>query len=196
MDEKNNQEITEIIIHGRGGQGAKSAAQILAEAALSEGKEIQTFPEYGPERTGAPMKAFVRISNQKIITYESITTPDHIIVIDPGLISLKELILEGITEKTKLFLNSKETKEALKQKLNLNQNREIYSIDANSIAIKHLRINKSNMPMLGAFIKVTNIVSLESLINSFKQIFKGKLSEEMIEANINCIKEAYNEVNQ
>ncbi len=186
-------DLVEIRFHGRGGQGAKSAAQILAEAAMLEGKFIQAFPEYGPERTGAPMKAFVRISNERIRTYQPVINPDFLVVIDPSLVNFKDIILEGVTEQTVLVLNSKKSVDELREFLNFNG--KIYVLDANDIAIRNIGVNKSNMPMLAALVKVSNLVDINKVIEVFSEHFKDKLSKEVYEGNIKAIWEAYNGVN-
>ncbi|MDK2849793.1 MAG: pyruvate ferredoxin oxidoreductase gamma subunit [Candidatus Woesearchaeota archaeon] len=186
-------DLIEIRFHGRGGQGAKSAAQILAEAVMLEGKYMQAFPEYGPERTGAPMKAFVRISEKKIRTYQPVVNPDYLVVIDPSLIGFKDLIMEGVTNETVFVLNSKKSADEIKQFLGFDG--KVYVIDANDIAIRNIGVNKSNMPMLGALVKVSNLVDINKVIEVFSQHFKNKLSEEVFEGNIKAIWEAYNGVN-
>ncbi len=185
--------LIEIRFHGRGGQGAKSAAQILAEAVMLEGKFIQAFPEYGPERTGAPMKAFVRISENRIRTYQPIIHPDYLVVIDPSLMNFKGMILQGVTDETILVLNSKKSADELKSLLGFNG--RVYVLDANGIAIKNIGINKSNMPMLAALVKVSNLVDVNKVIEVFADHFKDKLSENVFNGNINAIWEAYNGVN-
>ncbi len=181
----------EIRFHGRGGQGAKTAAHILAEAALEEGKYIQAFPEYGPERTGAPMKAFVRIDEKPIRTYQPIVSPDYLIVIDPTLIYFDET-LKGINENTIIILNSNKNSEEIKKEIDFKG--KIYTIDATGIALKYLKENRSNMPMLAAFVKVSNIVRFETVINKAREHFSKKISNEVAELNIKAMLEVYERV--
>ena len=185
-------DIFEIRIHGRGGQGAKTAAQFIAEAALEQGKNIQAFPEYGPERSGAPVRAFTRISDKPIKTYAPVVNPDVVIVIDPTLIN--EGIAEGLAKEGILLVNSSESADAIKKKTGFTG--KTYTVDATKISIEHVGKNLPNTPMLGALIKITNIVSLNSINNKVKEKFLSKLGEQKTQATIDAIKKAFDGVKQ
>jgi pyruvate ferredoxin oxidoreductase gamma subunit len=158
-------DVLEIRIHGRGGQGAKTASQFIAEAALEKGKHIQSFPEYGPERAGAPMKAYNRISDKAITVYSPVVNPDVVMVIDPTLIGPVN-VAEG----------------------------KIYCVDATKISIDSVGKNLPNTPMLGALIKATGIVELEAITESIKKKFLKKLGEDLTNKTIEGVKKAYDAI--
>lgn len=183
-------EIFEIRIHGRGGQGAKTASQFIAEAAMDKGKNIQSFPEYGPERTGAPMRSFARISNKPIKTYAPVVEPDVVMVIDPTLVAKD--VVEGLGKKGILLVNTNENSSAIKKKTGFQG--KVYTVDATKISLDAVGKNLPNTPMLGALMKVTNIIELESLNNKVKEKFLNKIGEQKTQATIDAIKKAYYEV--
>lgn len=185
-----NKDTFDIVIMGRGGQGAKTAAQFIAEAAMDKGKNIQSFPEYGPERTGAPMRSFARISDKPIKTYAPVVEPDIVIVIDPTLVS--KTVVEGLGKKGILLVNTNENSSAIKKKTGF-QGR-IYTVDATKIALDTVGKNLPNTPMLGALLKATNIIELNSLNDKVKEKFLNKIGEEKTQATIDAIKKAYDEV--
>lgn len=184
--------ITEIRWHGRGGQGAKTASLLLAESALEEGKYIQGFPEYGPERMGAPMQSFTRISEVPISLHSHVRTPDAVVVLDSTLLGTVDVTL-GLGEKGVILVNSSETPQAIRRKLGLNKGK-VFTVDATSISIEILGKNLPNTPMLGALIKVTSLLSLDTVASSIKHKFGKKFSSRIIEGNIEAIKKAYEEV--
>jgi len=181
-------DLIEIRFHGRGGQGAKTAADLLGHAALEEGKCIQSFPEYGPERAGAPIRAFVRISDCCIKVHSGVLEPDIVIVIDPTLLSSVN-VKEGLKKDGFLLVNAKGTKEEVKKITGYEGN--IYICDATGIALQYIGSSVPNMPMLGALLKINEVVKKESLINEFKLKMGKKLKPEKLEANLKAIEEAY-----
>lgn len=183
--------LVEVRWHGRGGQGAKTAAQFLAEAALDMGKFIQAFPEYGPERAGAPMRAYTRISEQPITIHSGVTNPEVVVVIDPTL--LEPEVAEGLGEKGIVVVNSTEPPSAVRKKLGFSKGK-VAVVDATGISLDTLGIPMPNTPMLGALLKVANLVPLESLEGKIKHKFMKKLGEEKTRANIDALKRAYKEV--
>ncbi|PKL72675.1 pyruvate synthase [Candidatus Kuenenbacteria bacterium HGW-Kuenenbacteria-1] len=176
----------EIRIHGRGGQGAKSSAQFIAEAALKEGKFIQAFSEYGPERSGAPVVAYVRISDQEIKTHEPVICPSVILVLDETLIKAVD-VAKGLKKDGILIINS--SKNADVQFRHLFQNIKI--LDASSIALEFIGKDKPNTAMLGALVKITQVVKLENLIKVIKKHFLIKVGEQGAKANITAVKKGY-----
>lgn len=178
----------EIRFHGRGGEGAKSAAQLIAEAALLEGKFVQAFPEYGPERSGAPVASFVRISDEEITTHQPVVVPDFIGVINNGMILFPEIV-EGIKPSSILVVNSSLSDEELKKKLKINA--KIYSINASEIAKRHLGMNKANTAIVAAIAYLSKAATLNSIIEVTYNLFKRK-SEEIAEANVAIVKEVWN----
>lgn len=184
-------EIFEIRIHGRGGQGAKTAAQFIAEAALGQGKQIQAFPEYGPERSGAPVASFVRISDKQIKSYAPVVNPDVVMVIDPTLIGPVD-VAEGLAKDGILIVNTNEAAEKIKNKTKFNG--KIRTVDATKIAMDTVGKNLPNTPMLGALVKITDVVGLESISNQVREKFLDKIGEEKTNMTIEGIKKAYDSV--
>lgn len=184
--------LVEVRWHGRGGQGAKSAAQFLAEAALDSGKYIQSFPEYGPERAGAPIRAFTRISDKAINIHSGVTNPEVVVVIDTTLITPQ--VLDGLGEDGILIVNSSESPSEIRKSLGY-KGGKVASVDATKIALETVKLPMPNTPMLGALLKVTPIVPMKALEDRIRNKFLKKIGEEKTNANLEAIKRAYNEVN-
>ncbi|MEM3400067.1 MAG: pyruvate ferredoxin oxidoreductase subunit gamma [Candidatus Micrarchaeia archaeon] len=171
----------EIRFHGRGGQGAVTAASLLAMAAGDEGKYSQAFPFFGVERRGAPVTSFCRISDEPIKIHQYIYKPDIVVVLDPSLLG-KVDVCEGLKEGGIVIVNSKE-------RISL-PTKNAYFVDASGIAIKHIGKPIVNTAMLGAFAKVTNLVHIDGLKKAIGEVFKGELAEK----NIRAIEECYSGV--
>ncbi|MBN1792707.1 2-oxoacid:acceptor oxidoreductase family protein [Candidatus Woesearchaeota archaeon] len=184
-------DIFEIRFHGRGGQGAKTAAALLAEAALEQGKQVQSFPEYGAERQGAPVKAFVRISDKPIWLHTSVKQPDLVVVVDPTLVK-SVAVADGLSHEGTLIVNTTETADDIRKKTGFPG--KIVVIDATKIAIEELGRPVTNTAMLGAIEKVTNIVDVEVLKSYATKHFTHKLGDELTRRNLNAFMRAYNEV--
>jgi 2-oxoacid:acceptor oxidoreductase gamma subunit (pyruvate/2-ketoisovalerate family) len=176
--------IYEVRFHGRGGQGAWTASLLLAQAGLKEEKNIQSFPTFGPERAGAPITAFTRISDEKIELHSSVYEPDVVVVLDPTL--LGNAVTEGVHGDTKLIVNTSESGDSIRRTLGLGAV-EIWVVDATSLAMEILKRPITNTAMLGAVLRATNIVELNSLNEAVKERFSGKIGE----SNIMVIKAAY-----
>jgi len=184
--------MVEVAWHGRGGQGAKTASQFLGEAALDIGKYIQAFPEYGPERAGAPMKAYTRISDEPIYVHSSVTNPDVVIVIDPTLLGTVN-VTDGLEDDGVLLVNTDKSPADIRKETGFKYGK-VGTVDATKIALETLKIPMPNMPMLGAFLKVNNIVSIDEVSDKVRAKFIKKLGEEKTKANIEGIKRAYTEL--
>ncbi|MBI4335245.1 MAG: 2-oxoacid:acceptor oxidoreductase family protein [Candidatus Omnitrophica bacterium] len=182
----------EVRWHGRGGQGAVTASKILAEAALLSGKFVQAFPEFGPERAGAPVKSYNRISTQPITSHTPITNPDAVVVLDPTLIGTVN-ICDGLGKEGVLIINTDKSPQEMRQKLGLEAGK-LATVDATEIAIREFKRNIPNTPLIAALVKVTGILKLEEVMDNFKKQFSSKFSPEIIEANLRAMKAAYNEV--
>lgn len=176
----------EIRWHGRGGQGAVTSVELLALAAIGEGKYAQGFPAFGPERRGAPVMAFNRISESPIKIRSGIYNPDAVVVLDPGLIGLVN-VLDGLKDDGILIINTVKSPELMRKQLNYSGRMAI--VDATRIAREELGIPIANTTMLGAIVKVINMVSLKSLYPHIMERF-GKLAER----NINALRRAYENV--
>lgn len=159
----------EIRFHGRGGQGAVTAAEILAKAAFEDGKYSQAFPFFGVERRGAPVMAFTRIDDKPIQIRYQVQNPDYVIVLDDGLLDVVN-IFSGIKDDGKVIINTNK-----KEKLAENKDKEVYDIDATGIALENLGVPIVNTIMLGSFSNKSNEVSLDSIIKVIKETFPGKL---------------------
>lgn len=177
----------EIRWHGRGGQGAVTSAEMIALAAIHEGKYAQAFPSFGPERRGAPVLAFNRISTgERIRVRSGILKPDVVVVLDPGLVTLIN-VTEGLKENGWLIVNSTKSIEELQQEFSGNW--KLGAIDATSIAREYLRVNIVNTTMLGAVIKATNVVELKSLQEPLQDRFGARAK-----SNFDACMKAYNTV--
>lgn len=165
----------EIRFHGRGGQGAVTAAEILAKAAFEDGKYCQAFPFFGAERKGAPVMAFSRISDKPIRRRYQVYNPDYVIVLDDTLLEAVD-VLSGLKTNGKVIINAKDH-------VDLGEDVESYSIDATGIALDILGVPIVNTVMLGAFASVTGEVTLDSIIKITKETFPGKIGEKNAEAS-------------
>ena len=164
----------EIRFHGRGGQGAVTAAEILAKAAFEDGKYSQAFPFFGVERRGAPVMAFSRIDDKPIRRRYQVYNPDYVVILDEGLLEVVD-VFSGIKEGGKIILNTKED-------FKTDKNVDFYTIDATGIALDILGVNIVNTVMLGAFAGATGEVSLESIIKIIKETFSGGIGEKNAKA--------------
>jgi pyruvate ferredoxin oxidoreductase gamma subunit len=186
--------ITEIRWHGRGGQGAKTAALLFADAALSEGKEIQAFPEYGPERMGAPVQSFNRLSDKKITLHCGITNPKYVAVLDPTLMRSVNVI-SGMPEDGKLVVNTVKSPDEVKKDLKI-KGIKVYTIDASKISKETIGRDIPNTPMIGALVKATGLLNIDHLLKDMETKLKKKFASkpEVIQGNLNAVKRAYEEV--
>lgn len=184
-------DLIEIRIHGRGGLGSKTAGQLIAEAALTEKKWVQAFSEFGPERSGAPVQTYVKISDKPILSYSPIKHAEIVMVIDDSLID--EKMLENISSTCIFVINTKKDIRPLLKKYGFNGH--IYCIDATKIALEILGKNLPNIALIGALIKATDekIIKLDSLNKKIYQVLEEK-GEKVIKQNIEAIKRCYNEV--
>jgi len=182
----------EIRWHGRGGQGAKTASQFIGEAALDAGKHIQAFPEYGPERAGAPIRCFTRIDDKPIRVHSPVTDPQVVVVIDPTLLDSID-VTEGLKEDGVILVNSDQDPKVIREKLKFKHGK-VATVNATKISLETLGIPMPNTPMLGALLKVNEIVSMDVVINQVKKKFLKKIGEEKTNANLEGIKRAYSEV--
>jgi pyruvate ferredoxin oxidoreductase gamma subunit len=180
--------IFEIIFHARGGQGAKTAAEILAQTALREGKFVQAFPDFGPERTGAPMKTFVRISEEPIRTHEPVVDPDVVVILDETLMGVIDAT-KNLDENESMIVNTISDRETVKQKTGYVGN--IYPIDATGVSMEIIGEPRPNTAILGKLLKVSEIVKLENVTEVFREKYTGKIGAERTEKNVQAIEKAY-----
>ena len=182
----------EVRFHGRGGQGAVIASNILAEAAFIEGKEVSAFPFFGVERRGAPVTAYTRIDENKIRNKSGIYAPDFVVVMDPSLLNAVNIV-EGLKPTGLILLNTKRDPKLLRTELGLTKDQKLATIPATDIAIKHRLGSKAapivNSSILGAFSKISGVVGIDSLIEAVKNNVPIKIDE-----NAAAAKEAYDSV--
>jgi len=188
-------ELTEVRWHGRGGQGAKTAALLFADAALAQGKYIQAFPEYGPERMGAPVTAFDRISSKPILLHSAVLNPDVVVVLDPTLIDTVD-VLDGLQQGGTIIINTEKPAAEVRQSLKVAQGIDLFTVDASKISKETIGREIPNTPMLGAMIKATGILDFKAMMDDTKKKLEKKFRSkpEVIEGNIKAIERAYNEV--
>lgn len=186
--------IIEIRWHGRGGQGAKTASLLLADAAFNTGKYIQGFPEYGPERMGAPITAYNRISTSPIRLHSNIYEPDYVVVVDDTLLESVD-VTAGLKETGAIVINTTKDIESIKPLLK-GYKGKIYTIDARKISEEALGKYFPNTPMLAAIVKVSNIMTEEEFLNDMKTSFKHKFAKkpDVIDGNIKALQLALQEV--
>lgn len=181
--------ILEVRWHGRGGQGAWTASELLARAAISEGKHIQSFPEFGPERMGAPVTAFTRISTEPIRLHCAVYNPDVVAVLDPTLLKSVN-VADGLNEEGgNIIVNTKDEPANVRKQLGSDRGK-LWTVPATEISIKVLGMPITNTAMLGAVARVTGIVNLQTV----ERMVKGRFRADVAEKNFAVVKEAYEEV--
>ena len=184
----------EIRWHGRGGQGAKTASLLLADAAFNTGKYIQGFPEYGPERMGVPITAYNRISDEPITIHSNIYYPDYVVVVDDTLLESVD-VTAGLKEEGAILINTTKPAEVLRKELK-GYKGDIYTLDARKISLETLGKYFPNTPMLAGIVKISKIMTDEELIEDMKGSFKHKFAKkpEVIEGNMKALEMALKEV--
>jgi pyruvate ferredoxin oxidoreductase gamma subunit len=186
--------LLEIRWHGRGGQGAKTAALLFGDAAVETGKYIQAFPEYGPERMGAPVFAFNRISDEPILQHCGIKSPRIVVVLDPTLMETVD-VTDGLPDDGIVLVNTQKTAHEIKKELKLST-QTVYVVDASKISIDILERDLPNTPMLGALIKVSKLLEFQPMIESVTMRLEKKFPNrpDVVKGNIEAITRAYEEV--
>lgn len=179
-------QILEVRWHGRGGLGAVTAAELIASAAINEGRYAQSFPSFGPERRGAPVLASLRISDEFVRIRTDIYEPDIVVILDPGLLRVVD-VTAGLKEDGKLIINSRKSPDQLKSDFGYKW--PVASVNASKIAMETIKLPITNTAMIGALLKVTDVVKMDSLIEQLQERFGTRA-----EANIEAMKRAYNEV--
>ncbi len=186
--------LVEIRWHGRGGQGAKTASLLLADAAFNTGKYIQGFPEYGPERMGAPITAYNRISDEKITIHSNIYEPDYVVVVDDSLLESVD-VTKGLKEEGAIVINTTKTPDEVRPLLK-GYKGKVCTIDAKTISIETLGKYFPNTPMLAAIVKVSGIMEEQAFLDDMVESFKHKFAKkpEVIDGNMAALKRSLNEV--
>jgi pyruvate ferredoxin oxidoreductase gamma subunit len=184
--------LIEIRWHGRGGQGAVTAAKMVAEIAADRGKCFQAFPEYGPERSGAPIVAFTRLSNDPIQCYSAIEHPNVVLVLDETLLGVVD-VTDGAPDESIIIVNTDKTPEELLKKFSFG-GRRLMTVPATKIAKETLGRAIPNTPMVSALSKITGYFSLDEIEEHLRYTFGKKFPDKVVEANVEAAKRAYEEV--
>ena len=192
MTKKN--EAVEIRWHGRGGQGAKTACLLLADVAFNSGKHVQGFPEYGPERMGAPITAYTRITDEPCKVHSNIYHPDYVVVVDETLLGTVD-VTKGIKEGGALIINSKKDPAEIRKMLP-DFDGKICAVDAEKISMETLGKNYPNTPMLAAAVKVSRVIDQDQFIKDMEESFRHKFSHkpDVISGNMKALKKSMEEV--
>ncbi|MDH4226548.1 MAG: 2-oxoacid:acceptor oxidoreductase family protein [Deltaproteobacteria bacterium] len=193
----------ELRWHGRAQQGVVTAAKLLAEAALMEGKYVQAFPEFGPERMGAPVRAFDRISVEEIRVQCQVKNPNVVLIVDPTLIGMQLTggmegsgsVTDGTDKDAVFIVNTPKSASEMRTALKLDKGfAKVFTVDASKISEETIGRHMPNTPALGALAKATGIINIDSLINNFKENYGKKYSQKVIDGNVAAMKRGYDEV--
>ncbi len=185
--------ILEIRWHARGGQGAVTAAKTLAEMSLIRDMFFQAFPEYGPERMGAPIQCFNRLSKNDISVYCGVNNPSIVLVVDHTLLDVVD-VTAGMLEDGIIIVNTQKSPDIIKKRLNASDSKKIYTVDATHISMDALGRFMPNIPMLGALLKVTGMISLDEAKEFLNDSFGKKFPQKIVDKNIEAMERAYEEV--
>lgn len=185
------QGLVEIRWHGRGGQGAVTAAKLVAETALEQGKYFQAMPEYGAERMGAPIVAFTRISEEPVTIHSGVTDPDIVMVLDDTLLR-NVPVVQGLKPGGSVIVNSTTAPEKIRETLGV-EGGTVATVDATGIAIETIKRAIPNTPMLGALIRATGIMDIQLVLDHVEKSMAKKFSEEIVAGNIAAVRRAYEE---
>lgn len=194
---KYHKEIFEVIFFARGGQGAKTTAEILAQTGTKEEKFVQAFPNFGPERSGAPTKTYLRISDNEIRTHEPVIDPDVVVVLDDTLLDSQDVSF-NLDKNEALIINTLMSENEIRAKITEVSKRKyegkIHVIDASGISLEIVGQPRPNTVILGKLVRVTEIVHLESVVSEFRNIFEAKIGKEVCDKNILAIEKAYDSI--
>lgn len=186
----------EIRWHGRGGQGAKTAALLLADVAFKTGQNVQGFPEYGPERMGAPITAFNRISSDKIRVHSNIYHPDFVVVVDETLLDSVD-VTAGLKREGAIIVNTPKSRDMIMEHLNGYEGK-VFTVDARKISMETLGKNFPNSPMLAATVAVSNVMPREEFITEMRASYEHKFAKkpEVIDGNMQALEKAFDVVEE
>ena len=185
-------DLIEIRWHGRGGQGVVTASKLLAETAMESGQFFQAFPDYGPERMGAPIRAFTRLSSQPIHIHSQVEAPEIVVVLDPTLLGTVN-VTEGLVEEGTLLVNTPMSPQAVRDAVDFHTG-QAFTVDATHIAIEEIGREITNTPMLGALARATGMFELDQMAGELRAWFGAKLSQKAIEANVQAMRRAADEL--
>ncbi len=188
-------EMVEIRWHGRGGQGTVTAAKVFADACLSSGRYVQAFPEYGPERAGAPLQAYNRISAKELRMHCPVLRPDIVVIVDLTLLDGID-VSAGAGEHAIFLLNASKNIEVIKKKLRLDPGQRAYAVEASRIAQDTIGRALPNSPMVSALAKITGLVDLDTVVWDVSKSFGKKFSQKIVDGNCDAVKKGWEEVRE
>jgi len=188
-------ERVEVRWHGRGGQGTVTAARGLADTCLSGGRYVQAFPEYGPERAGAPLRAYNRIGSKELRMHCPVLNPQVVSIVDATLLDAIN-VSEGATDDAAFVVNTAKDPKEIRAKLGAKDSQKVYTIDATKIALENIGRALPNSPMLGAVARITGLVELGHLLDDVKKSFGKKFSQKIIDGNIEAARRGFEEVKE
>ncbi len=191
----NNKRFIEVRWHGRGGQGVVTGATTLAQAVLEEGKHVQAFPEFGPERSGAPIKAYNRISDDPITIHSEPSSPDIVVVMDPTLLWVED-VAEGAKRDTVFVINSARTPDLLAAQVCSERGQTVFAVDASRIALEETGKNVPNTALLGALTRATDLVGPTNLLKHVRLELEKKVSPEHLDGNLRAVRRGWCEVRE
>ncbi|MDA8091775.1 MAG: 2-oxoacid:acceptor oxidoreductase family protein [Nitrospiraceae bacterium] len=188
-------DMIEIRWHGRGGQGTVTAAKVLADACLSGGRYVQAFPEYGPERAGAPLRAYNRVSDKELRLYCPVINPKIVSIVDATIIDAMD-VTDGALDDALFVVNTTKEPAEIRKLLKAKDTQKVFTVDATSIAMTEIGRPLPNSPMLGAVVKITELVTLPHLIEEVRKSFGKKFAEKIINGNLKAVERGYKEVRE
>jgi len=188
-------ENVEMRWHGRGGQGTVTAVKVFADACLSGGRYVQAFPEYGPERAGAPLRAFNRVSDKPLRLHCPVTKPNIVIVVDATILDSVK-ITDGTPDDAAFIVNSSKDPKAIREKIKAKPTQKIFTIDATKISIETIGRPMPNASLVGTVAKVSGLLSLEAALTDVKKSFGEKFPQKIIDGNLEATRRGYEEVKE
>jgi len=188
-------DLVEIRWHGRGGQGTVTAAKVLADACLSGGSNVQAFPEYGPERAGAPLRAFNRISDKELRMHCPVLEPKVVSVVDSTLLDAIN-VAEGALDDAIFVINTTKAPKDIRKKLGAKASQRVVTVDASKIALDCIGRALPNSPMLAAVCSASGLVGLDHLLDDVKKSFGKKFSQKIIDGNLEAVRRGFEEVKE
>ncbi len=189
------EKMIEIRWHGRGGQGTVTAAKVLADACLGGGRHVQAFPEYGPERAGAPLRAYNRISDHEIRMHCPVLHPKVVGIVDATLLDSIN-VAEGAQNDTVFVVNTAKDPADIRKRLKAKKSQKVFTVDATKIALDCIGRALPNSPMLGAINRATTIVKQDELVETVRKSFGKKFAQKIIDGNLEALKRGYEEVKE
>ncbi len=188
-------EILEIRWHGRGGQGTVTAAKVFADACLSGGRYVQAFPEYGPERSGAPLRAYNRVSSGELRMHCPVLKPNIVAVVDATLLDSIN-VMDGAPDDAIVVVNSAKDPKEIRERLKAKPSQKVFTVDATKIAVDCIGRAMPNSPMVGTLAKVSGVVGLDQILEDVQKSFGKKFSQKIIDGNLEAVKRGYGEVKE